>query len=129
MTYSGRNFDILTGATAAALALWLLAGRQGRLLVIAWNIAGLALLANIVAIALLSTPVPFRYFTSGPANLLPSTFPYVWLPTFLVQAALFGHVLVFRALRRAQPAAAWSTAVRGSGAGARTQLPPADPGG
>jgi hypothetical protein len=27
-------------------------------------------------------------------------FPYVWLPTFLVQAALFGHLLVFRALAR-----------------------------
>jgi hypothetical protein len=29
---------------------------------------------------------------------LPSMFPYVWLPTFLVQAALFGHLLVFRAI-------------------------------
>jgi hypothetical protein len=53
-------------------------------------------------------PVPFRQFMNEPANLLPSTFPFVWLPTFLVQAALFGHLLVFRALwaRRAamQPA-------------------------
>jgi len=42
--------------------------------------------------------VPFRSFTSGPPNLLPSTFPFIWLPTFLVQAALFGHLVVFRAL-------------------------------
>jgi hypothetical protein len=35
-----------------------------------------------------------------PANLLPGMFPYVWLPTFLVQAALFGHLVVFRALMR-----------------------------
>jgi hypothetical protein len=68
-------------------------------LVIAWNLLGLGLLANIVIIAVLSTPVRFRSFTAGPANLLPSTFPYVWLPTFLVQAALFGHLVVFRALR------------------------------
>jgi hypothetical protein len=25
-------------------------------------------------------------------------FPYVWLPTILVQAALFGHVVIFRRL-------------------------------
>lgn len=64
------------------------------------NLLGLGLLANIVAIAVLSTPVPFRAFMNEPANRLPSMFPYVWLPTFLVQAALFGHLLVFRALRR-----------------------------
>jgi hypothetical protein len=39
---------------------------------------------------------------NDPANLLPSTFPYVWLPTFLVQAALFGHLLVFRAISRSE---------------------------
>ena len=36
-----------------------------------------------------------------PANRLPSMFPYVWLPTFLVQAALFGHLLVFEGCVRA----------------------------
>jgi hypothetical protein len=100
MTYAGQNFDVATGLLAAALGLWLWAGRRTVWLVVAWNIIGLVLLVNIVTIAILSTPVPFRYFTNDPANLLPSTFPYVWLPTFLVQAALFGHLLVFRAIRR-----------------------------
>lgn len=100
MTYSGRNFDIVTGMLAAALGLWLLKGRRSVPLVLVWNVLGLVLLVNIVAIAILSTPVPFRYFTNEPANLLPSMFPYVWLPTFLVQAALFGHLLVFRAIAR-----------------------------
>jgi hypothetical protein len=99
MTYAGRNFDIVTGILAAALALWLRTGRRSPRLAAAWNILGLALLTNIVTIAVLSTPVPFRHFMNEPANLLPSTFPYIWLPTFLVQAALFGHLLVFRALR------------------------------
>jgi hypothetical protein len=67
--------------------------------VVAWNVLGLALLANIVAIAVLATPTPFHHFVNEPPNLLPSTFPYVWLPTFLVPAALFGHLLVFRAIR------------------------------
>jgi hypothetical protein len=100
MTYAGQNFDVVTGVLAAALGLWLWAGHRTVWLVVAWNIIGLALLANIVTIAILSTPVPFRYFMNDPANLLPSRFPYVWLPTFLVQAALFGHLLVFRAIRR-----------------------------
>jgi hypothetical protein len=98
MTYAGRNFDIVSGLTAAALGLWLARGRRSLGLVFAWNVLGLALLANIVTIAVLSTPVPFRQFTDGPANLLPSLMPYVWLPSFLVQLALAGHVLVFRRL-------------------------------
>jgi hypothetical protein len=100
MTYAGRNFDIVTGLLAAGLALWLWRGRPSRWLVAGWNILGLVLLANVLTIAILSTPVPFRVFMNEPANLLPSTFPYVWLPTFLVQAALFGHLLVFQALIR-----------------------------
>lgn len=102
MTYAGQNFDIVTGVLAAVLGFWLWAGHRAVWLVTAWNMIGLALLINIVTIAILSTPVPFRYFMNDPANLLPSTFPYVWLPTFLVQAALFGHLLVFRAIRRSQ---------------------------
>jgi hypothetical protein len=96
MTYSGRNFDILTGLLAVPVALLLRAGRCPKWLLLAWNVLGLVLLVNILAVAILSTPVPFRVFTEAPANLLPGTFPFVWLPTFLVQAALFGHLLVFR---------------------------------
>ena len=29
-----------------------------------------------------------------------STFPFIWLPSFLVQVALGSHLLVFRQLRR-----------------------------
>jgi hypothetical protein len=57
------------------------------------------LLVKIVAVAVLSTPVPFRHFLEGPPNLLPSTFPFVWLPAFLVQVALGSHLLVFRQLK------------------------------
>jgi hypothetical protein len=102
MTYAGRNFDVITGITALALGIWLAVGRVPRGVVLAWNLLGLALLINIVVVAILATPVPFRVFADGPPNLLPSTFPFVWLPTFLVQAALAGHLLVFRALKRIQ---------------------------
>ena len=100
MTYAGRNFDVVTGITGLLLGSWLLSRRTvPRGVVLAWSILGLALLANIVGIAVLSTPAPFRRFLDGPPNLLPSTFPYVWLPSFLVQAALASHLLVFRQLR------------------------------
>src|SRR4029079_10564333 len=84
MTYAGRNFDIVSGLTAVAVALWLRSGRRSRALLPGWNLLGLALLANIVAVAVLSTPAPFRVFMNEPANRLPSMFPYVGLPTFLV---------------------------------------------
>jgi hypothetical protein len=101
MTFAGRNFDVITGIAGLVLGAWLLSGRSARRgLVFAWNVLGLALLINIVVIAVLSTPVPFRRFTEGPPNLLPGTFPYVWLPSFLVQVAWASHLLVFRQLRR-----------------------------
>jgi hypothetical protein len=100
MTYAGRNLDVLTGVTGLLLGGWMLLRRRApRAVVIGWNLLGLALLVNIIGIAVLSAPVPFRRFTDGPPNLLPSTFPYVWLPSFLVQVALGSHLLVFRQLR------------------------------
>jgi hypothetical protein len=100
MTYSGRNFDVITGVTGLLLGSWLLSGRPApRALVLGWNLLGLALLLNIVGVAVLSTPVSFRRFPEGPPNLLPSTFPYIWLPSFLVQVALGSHLLIFRQLR------------------------------
>ena len=99
MTYSGRNFDMVSGVSGLVLGIWLLRGRHvPRGVVLAWNVLGLALLVNIVGIAILSAPGPFRQFTEGPANVLPSTFPYIWLPSFLVQVALGSHLLVFRQL-------------------------------
>jgi hypothetical protein len=99
MTYVGRNFDIVTGVSAMLLAIWL-ARRPDppRGVVFAWNLLGLLLLANIVTIAILATPVPFRRSLEEPPNRLPSMFPFVWLPTFLVQVALGCHVLIFRLL-------------------------------
>jgi hypothetical protein len=98
MTYAGWNFDILTGISAAVLGLVLVRRSLPHRVLIAWNVAGLLLLVNIVTIAVLAAPVPFQLFRDGPSNTLPSTFPYVWLPTVLVQVALFGHLLLFRRL-------------------------------
>ena len=101
MSYSGLNFDIVTGLTAVLLAAWLRIGRPPRAMVWAWNVLGLLLLANIVTIAVLSTPM-FAVFGSTPDRL--NTFvaraPYVLLPAVLVLAAWAGHLVVFKALSR-----------------------------
>ena len=98
MSYSGRNFDIVTGITAILVSMLLVSGRAGRRIVFAWNVLGLILLANIVVIALLSTPL-FRYFGDDRLNVWVTYPPYVWLPAVLVLAALAGHLVIFRALR------------------------------
>jgi hypothetical protein len=99
MTYTGNNFDIVTGSTAivvAALAAW---GYAPRWLVLAWNALGTALLVTILVIAVASLPV-FAAFGREPArlNTWVAYFPYVWLPAGLVSAAVLGHVLLWRRL-------------------------------
>src|SRR5436853_7911875 len=91
MTYSGRNFDIVTGITALALGGWLVAGTPPRWLVFAWNALGLALFANIVTVALLSAPTPLRVFMDEPANVWITRAPSVWLPAGMACAVLRGH--------------------------------------
>ena len=76
MSYSGRNFDIVTGATAIIVAALVWSGRGGRRLVTAWNIVGLALLANIVTVAILATP-RFRYFGDDSLNTFVMDPPFV----------------------------------------------------
>ena len=97
MSYSGRNFDILTGVSALFVA-WLAArGRGGRWLVLIWNVCGMLLLINVVTIAILSTP-RFRYFGEDQLNVWVTYPPFVWLPAVMVLAALAGHLVVFRAM-------------------------------
>ena len=99
MTFEGRNWDVVSGVSAAGIA-WLAAKeRAPRWMILLWNCVGLALLLNIVVIAILSMPTPLRRFHNQPANSFIAYFPFIWLPTFLVQLALFGHLLVFRWLR------------------------------
>ena len=98
MTYAGFNFDIVSGMSAVIVAAIIWKGRAPTPLVMGWNVLGTALLATIVAIAILSAPLPIRVFTEGPTNVWVTGFPGVWLPAVLVQAALLGHLLVFRKL-------------------------------
>jgi hypothetical protein len=97
MSYSGRNFDIVTGASAIVVALLTAAGLTGRKLVMVWNSVGLLLLTNVVIVAILATPA-IRYFGDQQLNVWVTYPPFVWLPAVLVLAALAGHLVIFRAL-------------------------------
>lgn len=96
MTYLGMNFDVLTGVLALLLAALSTLGPVPRWLVAVWNLVGAGLLVNVVGIALLSAPTPWRVFWNDPPNVWVTAFPFVWLPAFLVPVALLGHLVVLR---------------------------------
>lgn len=99
MTFEGRNFDILVGLTAPFAAYVAFSnGRFNRKFAIAWNIAGLLLLANILIIAILSMPTPLRVFMNEPANTEVGKFPVIFLPAILVPIAYYFHAFSLKQL-------------------------------
>ena len=98
MTYSGSNFDIITGVTAIVVALLAAKNATPRWLVVAWNALGSILLLNIIVIAVRSTPMIHAYGVEH-MNTWVASAPFVWLPGILVQAALLGHLLLWRRLQ------------------------------
>jgi hypothetical protein len=108
MTFGGLNYDIVTGFTALLLAPLVRAGKVSARVVLAWNIVGSLLLCIIITVAVLALPW-IHAFGPDHVNSWVLQFPYIWLPTALVPAALFGHLVIFR--RRGQlhrsPVIAW----------------------
>jgi hypothetical protein len=99
MTFEGRNHDILVGLSAPiAAVLFLRKGKLNKKAMMVWNFLGLALLVNIVTIALLSTPTPLRVFMNDPANTIVAEFPIVFLPGVLVPLAYYLHLLSLQKL-------------------------------
>lgn len=99
MTLEGQNLDILAGLSAPLIGL-LIARKSKHSLTAAllWNIFCLGLLINIVAVAILSFPSPFRIFMNEPANTLITEFPFIFLPLVLVPIAYYGHALSIKQL-------------------------------
>lgn len=107
MTWTGLNFDMLTGLTAPLVAWLATTGRLRERGIFAWNGMGALLLAHVVVVAILSTPTPFQVF--HPDNTWVVGFPYVWLPAVFVAFAMWLHVLSFYKLALARNEAAPST--------------------
>lgn len=98
MTFHGHNFDILTGVSALALALfWNHIPRVG-MVAKAWNIAGLVLLAQVAVTGMLSAPGPQQLINRDQPNLAIVTFPYVLVAALFVLSALALHILALRKL-------------------------------
>jgi hypothetical protein len=119
MTYSGHNFDIVTGALAVLLSPLLagldrLSARSARSAekldkvahAVLWffTLAGTLLLLNVASIAIRSSPVPLRTYLNEPVLLLGYHAPYTWIVPICVAGALLGHLVAFRRLF------AWSAA-------------------
>jgi hypothetical protein len=99
MSFSGRNFDILTGLLAVPVAWASTRARWGEIAAWAWNLLGTVLLVNVVAVAVLSTPIFHRWGTApSELNTWVGYWPYVWLPTVLVANAAFTHAILWRRL-------------------------------
>jgi hypothetical protein len=99
MSFEGRNYDVLSGILALPAGYLLLKKRvYSPAIVIAFNIAGILLLLNIIIIAVLSMPTPLRYFMNEPSNILVAQFPFILLPGVLVPLAYSLHILSLRQL-------------------------------
>ncbi len=96
MTWTGQNWDIVTGVTALVAACF-----ANRSTVSAWiaNVIGIALLANVARVAMLSSPLPWAWPVMPPLQLVFHV-PYALIAPVCVGGAAFGHVVLTRALWR-----------------------------
>ncbi len=94
MTWTGQNWDIVSGVVALACAP--LASRY-RVAARLANIVGFALLINVMRVAILSSPGPFGWGQQPPL-LLALHLPYALIGPVCVGGALFGHIVLTRRL-------------------------------
>lgn len=99
MTFEGSNFDILAGLSSLLVFYFVFVKKLiGRKILLTWNIVCLALLINIVTIAVLSAPTPMQQFGFEQPNTAVLHFPFVWLPACIVPLVLFSHLAMIRRL-------------------------------
>jgi hypothetical protein len=99
MTFEGSNFDIISGITAPLIYYFgFVRKRLSNGFLLVWNLVCLALLINIVSIAILSAPFAFQKFAFEQPNIAVLYFPFVWLPAFIVPVVLFSHLVAIRQL-------------------------------
>nr|WP_298994992.1 hypothetical protein [uncultured Allomuricauda sp.] len=93
MTFEGYNYDILSGISApmvyygAFVKNWI--GKKGLLI---WNFICLAMLINILTIAVLSAQTPIQQLAFDQPNIGVTYFPFVWLPAVIVPIVFYSHL-------------------------------------
>ena len=99
MTFEGLNFDVISGLTAVlALFTYYSTLRWKRTILLAWNFICLALLINIVVIAILSAPFAIQQLAFDQPNVAILHFPFIYLPAVIVPFVLFSHLTAIRRL-------------------------------
>ncbi|RAP33462.1 hypothetical protein DID75_02050 [Candidatus Marinamargulisbacteria bacterium SCGC AG-410-N11] len=97
MTWHGRNWDILIGLSAPLIGyLYCQKHVISKVVLNIWNYLGIALLLNVMTHGLLSAPTPFQVFHVEPANTFVATWPYVWIPAFVIPCAFAFHIFSIR---------------------------------
>ncbi|MBT6120771.1 hypothetical protein HOH45_04815 [bacterium] len=97
LTWNGHNFDIIAGVSAPFIAYYCFtSNKRNKKVALVWNGFGMLLLVNVFAHGLLSAPTPFQGFFTNPSNTFVATFPYIWLPAFVVPCAFLFHILSIR---------------------------------
>ncbi|HYE20900.1 MAG TPA: hypothetical protein VEA69_20810 [Tepidisphaeraceae bacterium] len=95
MTWTGQNFDIVTGLLALLLAPF---ANRSHTVAWAFNLIGLALLLNVMRVAMMSSPLPFAWPNVCPPLQLVLHLPHAWIGSVCVASALAGHIVLTRAL-------------------------------
>jgi hypothetical protein len=99
MTFEGWNFDVVSGLTACfALIVYFSRLPRKQTILLAWNFICLALLINIVVIAILSAPFAFQKLAFDQPNIAVLYFPFLYLPAVIVPFVLFSHLASIRQL-------------------------------
>ena len=99
MTFHGANFDILIGASAPIVAWLFASGKISERTALLWNVAGIAMLANVAVRGALTTPGRLHLIATEVPNAAIGSFPFSYIPGLMVPLALILHVLAIRALR------------------------------
>jgi hypothetical protein len=102
MTFTGNNFDILAGITAPIVGFVCFKGAylKNKKILLVWNFICLALLFNIIFLAVLSAPFSFQQFAFNQPNIAVLYFPFIWLPAFIVAIVMFSHFASIRQLMK-----------------------------
>ena len=101
MTFEGRNVDIVSGLSAPLIYyVGFVKNKLGKAVLVAWNVACLALLLNVVITAIIALPVRFQQFGFEQPNLGIGYFPFVLLPACLVPLVMFSNLAAIRQLLR-----------------------------
>lgn len=102
MTFSGGNFDIVSGLSAPCIYyLGFMKGEVRWRLLVIWNFVCLGLLVNEIFRSVFSAPFFFQTIGLDQPNVLVFQYPFVLLPGIVIPILLGAHLIVIRTLVKA----------------------------